>query len=206
MAEIHSTHRHRCAIQDIVRTLHRLGAARGQNQGRHHLQDTTYTEVLGADVSPRALDVASRRLGVDRMPDSQRARLRLLQSSLVYGDRRLVGLDAMVLQEVVEHVDPDRLPSLERSVFEVARPGAVVVTTPNAEYNVRFGGLPAGTMRHHDHRFEWSRAEFAAWSSRVAASHGYLVEVLPVGEVDAEVGPPTQLAIFRRSDTMRRAS
>ncbi|MDX6309185.1 MAG: hypothetical protein QOI06_2231 [Nocardioidaceae bacterium] len=200
-------------ITAVLKALESVDAHRVVDMGcgegrllRELLQNTTYTEVLGADVSPRALDVASRRLGVDRMPDSQRARLRLLQSSLVYGDRRLVGLDAMVLQEVVEHVDPDRLPSLERSVFEVARPGAVVVTTPNAEYNVRFGGLPAGTMRHHDHRFEWSRAEFAAWSSRVAASHGYLVEVLPVGEVDAEVGPPTQLAIFRRSETTRRAS
>lgn len=167
---------------------------------RRLLEDSTYTEVVGADVSSRALDIATKRLGLDRMPDSQRARLRLLQSSLMYGDRRLTGYDAMVLQEVVEHVDPGRLPSLERNVFEVARPGAVVVTTPNREFNVRYPNLPAETMRHSDHRFEWSRDELAGWASGIAGRHGYRLEIHPVGEVDAVLGPASQLALFRRDD------
>ena len=85
----------------------------------------------------------------------------------------------MVLMEVVEHLDPDRLPALERTVFDAARPEAVVVTTPNAEHNVRYEALAAGAMRHPDHRFEWTRAEFAAWAAGVAREHGYAVQFRP---------------------------
>jgi hypothetical protein len=53
-------------------------------------------------------------------------------------------------------------------------------------------------MRHPDHRFEWTRGEFRAWCAEVAAAHGYAVRHLPVGEDDPEVGPPTQMAVFRR--------
>jgi 3' terminal RNA ribose 2'-O-methyltransferase Hen1 len=133
------------------------------------------------------------------MPDSVRARLTLRQSSATYRDRALEGYDAIVLMEVVEHLDPDRLPALERSVFGHARPASVIVTTPNSEYNVRYERLAAGTMRHPDHRFEWTRAEFAAWAGAVGDAYGYAVELRPVGEVDDELGPPTQLALFTRA-------
>jgi hypothetical protein len=101
--------------------------------------------------------------------------------------------------EVVEHVDPPRLPALERSVFAAARPTSVVVTTPNAEHNVRYPALAAGAFRHRDHRFEWTRAEFTAWAEQVAAAHGYAVRFAPVGDDDPQVGPPTQMAVFRRA-------
>ena len=162
------------------------------------LADPGYTEVVGTDVSARALERAARALRLDRLPDAQRARLRLFQSSLMYRDSRLAGLDAAVLMEVVEHVDPTRLPALERTVFAEAAPATVVVTTPNAEYNVRFPGLPAGGMRHPDHRFEWTRREFRDWAERVAAEHRYRARLLPVGPDDPQVGPPTQLAVFSR--------
>jgi 3' terminal RNA ribose 2'-O-methyltransferase Hen1 len=166
---------------------------------RELVADPAFGKVLGVDVSHRALEVAERRLRLDRMPDSQRARLQLLQSSATYRDDRLAGHDAVVLMEVIEHVDPPRLPALVRSVFAHARPTSVLVTTPNAEHNVRFPFLPAGAMRHRDHRFEWTRREFQDWAGTTAADHGYVVRHLPVGEDDPEVGPPTQLAIFRRS-------
>jgi len=121
-------------------------------------------------------------------------RVRLLQSSLTYVDRRLAGYDAAVLMEVVEHLDPERLPALEHAVFGAARPATVVVTTPNVEHNVRYP--LAGALRHPDHRFEWTRAEFAAWARGVAARHGYTVDLTPVGADDPEVGAPTQLATF----------
>ena len=156
--------------------------------------------MLGVDVSARALDLAERRLGLDRMPDSQRSRIRLLQSSLTYRDRRLAGYDAVVLMEVVEHLDPERLPALESTVFDGARPRTVLVTTPNAEHNVRFERLAGGTMRHPDHRFEWTRAEFAAWADGVCARTGYTVRFEPIGDDDPEVGPPTQMAVFTRAD------
>src|SRR5664279_4169200 len=114
------------------------------------------------------------------MPDRQRARLELIQSSAVYRDDRLLDYDAVVLMEVIEHVDTARLPALERTVFGHARPVSVLVTTPNAEYNVRYEFLAAGSMRHRDHRFEWTRAEFAAWAETTAAAHGYTVRYLPI--------------------------
>ena len=163
------------------------------------LADQAFTEIIAADVSSRALEVAERRLRLDRMPERQRARLRLIQTALTYRDRRLDGLDALVLVEVIEHVDPPRLGALERTVFG-ARAGLVLVTTPNAEYNARYEFLPEGALRHRDHRFEWTRAEFAAWAERAAAGHGYAVRFEPVGAEDPELGPPTQLAVFTRTD------
>lgn len=163
---------------------------------RELLADPSFTEIVGADVAPRVLERAAARLHLDRMGDRQRSRITLLQSSVTYRDDRLAGFDAVVLMEVVEHVDPERLPALERTVFAHARPRTAVVTTPNAEYNVLFESLPAGSVRHPDHRFEWTRAEFAEWAERVAAAHGYAVAYAPVGEPDPVVGPPTQLATF----------
>ena len=160
------------------------------------LADPAFTEVIAADVSARALQIAERRLRLDRMPQRQRDRLRLLQTSLTYADRRLTGLDAIVLVEVIEHIDPPRLGALERTVFAYAAPGLVVVTTPNAEHNVRYDFLAPGALRHRDHRFEWTRAQFAAWAGRVAAERGYQVRFLPVGDDDKEAGPPTQMAVF----------
>ncbi|MBH1938512.1 3' terminal RNA ribose 2'-O-methyltransferase Hen1 [Streptomyces sp. AV19] len=174
-----------------------LGCGQGQLVGAL-LKDARFTEIVGLDVSARALKEAARRLRLDRLSERQSARVRLVQGSLVYTDRRLAGYDAAVLSEVVEHLDLPRLPALEHAVFGAARPPTVVVTTPNVEYNVRWETLPAGHARHADHRFEWTRREFRAWADGVAARHGYAVEFLPVGPDDPEVGPPTQMAVFHR--------
>lgn len=160
--------------------------------------DHAFTEIVGVDVSARSLEIAARRLRMERMNERQHERLRLLQGSLTYRDDRLAGFDAAVLMEVIEHLEPGRLPAMERAVFESARPAHVVVTTPNAEYNVRFEDLPAGHLRHRDHRFEWSRDAFAAWSGKVAERFGYTVRHLAVGPDDPEVGAPTQAAVFSR--------
>src|SRR5262249_24071098 len=109
------------------------------------------------------------------------------------------GYDAACAVEVIEHLDPARLPAFERSVFEFARPGTVVITTPNTEYNVRFQGLAAGVFRHRDHRFEWTRAQFREWCEEPAARFRYAVRFLPVGAEDPAVGSPTQMAIFHAS-------
>ena len=193
--------------QAVLDALRAAGAARvvdlGCGEGallRELIQHAEFSEVLGVDVSARALLLAERRLHFDRMPDSQRARIRLLQSSLTYRDERLAAYDAVVLMEVVEHLDPERLPALESTVFGHARPATVIVTTPNAEHNVRYEGLATGAMRHRDHRFEWTRAEFADWADGVGERTGYTARFLPVGEDDPEVGPPTQLAVFTRLD------
>lgn len=174
---------------------------------RELLHDPRYTSVLGVDVSHRELARAEKRLGLDRMPDAQRARLGLLQSSVTYRDDRFAGYDAVVLSEVVEHLDLPRLPALERTVFEHAAPRHVLVTTPNAEHNVRYPALAGGGFRHPDHRFEWTRAELASWAEQVGERYGYTVRYVPVGEDDPDVGPPTQMAVFsRRSSTAGMSS
>jgi 3' terminal RNA ribose 2'-O-methyltransferase Hen1 len=132
------------------------------------------------------------------MAPRQRERLRLLQGALTYRDRRLAGYDAAVLMEVIEHVDPDRLGALEQAVAGDAAPATIIVTTPNAEYNRCYPGLAPGALRHPDHRFEWSRAEFRGWAQAVAGRHGYTVAFEPVGEQDPQAGPPTQMAVLRR--------
>jgi 3' terminal RNA ribose 2'-O-methyltransferase Hen1 len=162
------------------------------------LDDVRYERLLGIDVSTRSLEIAARRLHLDTLPDTRRRRIELAQSSVTYRDARVAGFDAAVLMEVVEHLDPPRLPAMERAVLGAAGPGTLVVTTPNAEYNARFAALAAGAFRHRDHRFEWTRAEFEEWARTAAGRYGYAVAFRPVGDVDDEVGPPTQMAVFTR--------
>jgi 3' terminal RNA ribose 2'-O-methyltransferase Hen1 len=163
------------------------------------LEDRSFNEIVGMDVSHRALEVAADRLRLERMPAKMRERIKLIQGSLTYRDKRLAGFDAATVVEVVEHLDEARLSAFERVLFEFARPATVVLTTPNVEYNVKFDGLPAGRFRHKDHRFEWTRAEFQRWAEGVAERYGYVVRFLPVGEEDPLVGAPTQLAVFTNS-------
>ena len=157
------------------------------------LDDPTFTEILGVDVSARELERAEQRLA--RLPDRQRERIRLRQSSATYRDDELTGFDAMLLVEVIEHLDPDRLGALEANVFGHARPRHVVVTTPNAEYNARYE-IPEGQFRHPDHRFEFTRGQFRQWAERIAGEYGYRVETRPAGPSDPELGSPTQLALL----------
>lgn len=176
-----------------------LGCSHG-NLLRRLLQDRQFEQIVGMDVSHRALEIASERLHMDRMPERQRARIQLLHGSLIYRDARLAGFDAAAVVEVIEHLDEPRLAASERVLFEFARPKTVIVTTPNVEYNVRFETLPAGSFRHRDHRFEWTRSQFREWARQVAERFGYAIRFLPVGAEDAEVGPPTQMAVFELRD------
>lgn len=189
----------------VMAALRSSGASRvldlGCGEGRllaEMVADRAFTEIVGMDVSARSLEIAARKLRTDRMNERQRARLKLIHGSLTYRDGRLAGYDAAVLMEVIEHLEVGRLPALERVVFEFAKPSTVVVTTPNSEFNVRFETLPEGRFRHRDHRFEWTRNEFAAWSDSVAAKFGYEVRRLPIGPLDPVVGSATQMAVFQR--------
>jgi 3' terminal RNA ribose 2'-O-methyltransferase Hen1 len=160
------------------------------------VQDIYFEEILGVDVSYRALEIARERLEYKFSSPKQRDRVQLVQGSLTYRDRRIEGYDAATAIEVIEHLDPYRLPAFERVLFEFARPNTAIVTTPNVEYNVNFPNLAAGKFRHKDHRFEWTRTEFQAWAENVASKFGYSVKFDSIGSIDPVVGAPTQMAIF----------
>jgi 3' terminal RNA ribose 2'-O-methyltransferase Hen1 len=158
--------------------------------------DARFTELVGVDASPRQLALGETRL--KEVNRRQPGRVRLLQGSLVYRDQRLQGFDAVTLVEVIEHLDPPRLATMERVVFQFAAPKLILVTTPNAEYNVQFAALPAEKLRHRDHRFEWCRLDFQQWAERVARRFGYRFEVTDLGPADPVHGAPSQMAVFER--------
>ena len=192
-------------MEAVARALKTAGARRildlGCGEGRllrNLITDAFFEELVGIDASMSALTRARERLGLERMPETQRSRVKLLHSSLTYRDSRLAGFDGAAVVEVVEHLDPERLAAFERSVFEFAAPGFVALTTPNSEYNVRFRSLRAGELRHPDHRFEWNRADFQGWAEAVASRFGYRVDFEGIGTEDPQVGSPTQMAMFKR--------
>jgi 3' terminal RNA ribose 2'-O-methyltransferase Hen1 len=167
------------------------------------LAEKQFTEIVAMDVSHRTLEIAAQRLHLERMPEMQRQRLKLLHGSLNYRDARLSEFDAAAVVEVIEHLDVSRLRAFERTLFEFAKPKTVVITTPNAEYNVKFETLPAGKFRHKDHRFEWTRHQFQSWAKAVANRFAYNVQFLPVGPADSVVGSPTQMGLFVRTSGAR---
>jgi 3' terminal RNA ribose 2'-O-methyltransferase Hen1 len=148
------------------------------------------------DVAFRSLEFARDKLHLDQLAPAFRDRIQLIHGSLMYRDRRLQDFDAATVVEVIEHLDVGRLRAFERVLFEQARPKTIVVTTPNAEFNVKFESLPAGQFRHPDHRFEWTRSEFGSWASGIADRFGYGVRFEGVGEADPALGAPTQMAVF----------
>jgi 3' terminal RNA ribose 2'-O-methyltransferase Hen1 len=192
-------------LEAVLAALHDRGVSRVLDLGcgdgtliRRLLHDPRFRDIVGMDVSRRHLDRATDRLRLEHLPTPQRQRLTLIQGSLLYRDSRLVGYEAAVLIEVIEHLEPTRLDMVERVLFGYTRPGTVILTTPNREYNVTWPGLPAGGFRHRDHRFEWTQAEFREWAARVAEHYGYTVNVAAIGPADPHVGAPTQMGIFTR--------
>lgn len=191
----------------IAATLKKHGARRiidlGCGEGkliRTLLDDRGFDFIAGCDVSYRSLEIAKRRLKLDRLSDMQRRRLDLFQTALTYRDRRLAGYDAATLVEVIEHLDLPRLDAFKRAVFEFARPAVALITTPNAEYNVLFEGMKPGEFRHKDHRFEWTRDEFRIWAADTAAQYGYQVAFDGIGDAHETHGNPTQAGIFTRHE------
>ena len=188
-------------MQAVLATLRTLGATRvldlGCGEGRligELLGEPAIRSVTGLDVSHRALEAA--RLRLDSLPTRQRDRITLLHGSLTYRDQRLSGYDAAVAMEVIEHMDASRLDAFEEVVFGEAKPGTVLITTPNADYNILFGGLPAGAFRHRDHRFEWTRRQFQDWARQAATRRNYDVRFQDIGPEHPEHGSPTQMGVF----------
>ncbi len=199
---------HEARLDRVVEVLKESGARRVVDLGcgtgkllKRLMADMQFVEILGIDVGIQDLETAARRLRIEALSERQRARIRIVQGALTYRDRRIEGFDAAAMVEVIEHIDPDRLGSVERVIFEFARPGLLVVTTPNREYNARFVGMTKGQLRHSDHRFEWTRAEFQAWVDGITSRFDYAAQIASIGHEDAILGSPTQMVIFHRVAT-----
>ena len=160
------------------------------------VKEHQFTNIAGVDVSHVALKRASDKLKLDRAGDFMRERVQLFQGSLTYKDSRFSGYDAACVIEVIEHLDISRLTAFERVLFEFAKPPVIVLTTPNREYNVNYENLHDDDLRHGDHRFEWTRAEFRDWANRIAERFGYSVQFSEIGDVDETHGSPTQMGVF----------
>jgi 3' terminal RNA ribose 2'-O-methyltransferase Hen1 len=180
-----------------AKTIADLGCGEGKLLARL-LRENWAERLIGVDASARELERAARKLRLHEAGGPQEGRVTLLHGALTYRDRRLAGTDAAALVEVIEHLDPDRLPSLARAVFGEMRPASVIVTTPNAEYNALFPNLAPGTMRHPDHRFEWTREQFRDWVRGIETAFGYRATLRDIGTLNEELGAPTQMAIFVR--------
>jgi 3' terminal RNA ribose 2'-O-methyltransferase Hen1 len=169
-----------------------LGCGEG-NLLRLLIKEKNITRIAGVDVSRTALEHAGYKLKMDQMPEARQKRLSLFQSSVTYRDKRFRGYDAAALVEVLEHLDENRLGALAAVIFGDARPGTVVISTPNIEYNAIYG---LSRFRHRDHRFEWNRAQFRAWAEEAAGMYGYDLSFEGIGEADEQLGAPTQMAVF----------
>jgi 3' terminal RNA ribose 2'-O-methyltransferase Hen1 len=191
--------RHQAVVRELVasgaKTVIDLGCGEGKLV-RELLKHPQFQRVVAVDVSVSALEIAAKRLRFDRLFSNQHDRLELMHGSLTYRDNRFANFDSAAVVEVIEHLDPSRLSAFEKVLFGSARPKTVVLTTPNQEYNAVWESLPAGAMRHHDHRFEWNRLQFRQWCEKIAETYGYKVRIEMIGTPDERFGGPTQMGVF----------
>lgn len=119
-----------------------------------------------------------------------------LWGSLFYYDERLKGKDLIVLCEVIEHIDEQRLPKAMDLILHQYAPKSFIITTPNREYNDVYD--MEDHFRHDDHRFEWTREEFQTWCKERNHQHLYELEFFGIGEEHPSQGFPTQMCVFKR--------
>lgn len=186
-------------LEHGVRSVGDLGCGTGALLERL-MTEAQFEALVGVEQSLASLERLRSRLA----SSGEGRRVRLVHGSFAEADPLWTGLDALVMMETIEHVDPDRLSQVERALFVHARPGLVLITTPNVEANDLLGVAP-GRFRHPDHRFEWPRARFAAWATGVAQRNGYGVTLGEIGWSHPRFGAPTQTASFIRPGTPRPA-
>ena len=160
------------------------------------LNEPQIKQITACDVSISALEKAARKLHLDTMQPYRKNKLTLMQASLTYKDKRFEGYDCACIVEVIEHIEPMRIPAFERAVFEFAAPQTVILTTPNKEYNQHYVNMQENQLRHEDHRFEWTRAEFQAWAEHICRKFSYHCEITGIGAQDEQTGAPTQMGVF----------
>ncbi len=184
-------------IENGAKTVIDIGCGEGKLIARL-INNKQITKITGVDVSIQTLERANSNLRLERMPEKTKEKLQLLQGSLTYKDKRFAGYDAACVVEVMEHLDISRLTAFERVLFEFAAPPLIVLTTPNAEYNINYERMQPDSLRHSDHRFEWTRKQFQDWANGICKRFGYSVEFSDIGEQDESHGAPTQMGVFKK--------
>ncbi|XP_067273791.1 small RNA 2'-O-methyltransferase [Pseudorasbora parva] len=126
--------------------------------------------------------------------------IELYQGSVMEREPCTRGFDLVTCVELIEHLELEKVESFSEVVFGYMAPGAVIVSTPNAEFNPLLPGLKG--FRDYDHKFEWTRDEFQTWAHGVCKEYGYSVQFTGVGEALGhwrDVGFCTQIGVFKRN-------
>ena len=124
-------------------------------------------------------------------------------------DERIVGVDFVACVELIEHIEKEDQHGLVATIFEKIQPKTALITTPNFDFNVHFGkNMPNYPFRHWDHRFEWTRGEFAEFVAETLKKYpDYEAEIDGIGEHWAgqhEQGFCSQAAIFHKKTERKR--
>ena len=187
------------AVHDAVRasgarTVLDLGCGDGDLLARL-VHEPQIERIVGIDLSLEALRRLRRRLG--GVDEQAAAHVDLVHGSMTEPEALPAGFDCAILIETIEHIDPERLSAVERSVFGVMRPATVVITTPNADFN-QLLGVPSHRFRRPDHRFEWGREKFRRWAQGVAERNRYGVACSDLAGSHPGYGGASQMAVFER--------
>ena len=160
------------------------------------IREKQLRKVAATDVSFDTLEWAKQKLKIDRLHETVQDKLTLFQSSLTYRDKRFEGYDCACVVEVIEHMDLNRIDAFARVLFGLSKPRTVILTTPNIEYNVNYENMRENSLRHGDHRFEWSRKQFKDWAESVCDKYSYSVVIKEIGDNEEETGTPTLMGVF----------
>lgn len=189
------------AVMDLVRI---LGARRVIDAGcgpglltARLAADPRIQAVQALDCDPGAIRAARARLA--GLPPEQCGKGKIACASILDAAPRLAAFrpDLVAMVEVIEHVPPRDHARLEQAVFSVIGAPAVIVTTPNAEFNTVLG-VPGTRFRHPDHKFEWTRAQFDAWARAAARRHGLAVRFADLVRPEPGIGGSSQMALFQK--------
>lgn len=202
----------------------------GCGEGRliRKLLEVPLVQVVGVDALRSNVEIAMNALveekdAIEKAGGICQTGVALLHGSLTDSAslRPLRGVDAVVMLEVIEHMDEQHLAEIGPAIFDGLRPSMVILTTPNFEYNAilqrklqALSGVmddlaPSQKMpyRDADHRFEWKRKKFQSWCTSLSRKFNYAVEFFGIGRLDGDdsgpegyVGAATQGAVFKIRD------
>ncbi|KAL4635065.1 small RNA 2'-O-methyltransferase [Arapaima gigas] len=123
--------------------------------------------------------------------------IELYQGCVTEKEPRTKGYDLATCIELIEHLQPAKVDQFAEVLFGYMGPSAVIISTPNADYNPLLPGCSG--FRNLDHKFEWTQAEFHSWALKISRSYGYRVEFSGVGKPpchEESVGFCSQIGVF----------